>query len=117
MNSVNKTIPNTLPSICVLCMKTYSNDESILLPCGHYFHSKCIAPFVSGYNMCPLHRFKRDAPSNVQEGAFTKEGVFVQEGAFTKAPSNVQATCHSVDDMLYGYIPLLHLYTTKPSMF
>lgn len=41
--------------ICAIC---YDNEYIIYtrLPCGHKFHRKCIKPWASRYNSCPICR-------------------------------------------------------------
>ncbi|GMH40419.1 hypothetical protein BSKO_08323 [Bryopsis sp. KO-2023] len=42
---------------CVVCHDDYKTDDVIVtLPCGHFFHDSCIAPWFQERNTCPVCR-------------------------------------------------------------
>ncbi len=44
---------------CSVCISDISNrEETILLPCGHMYHSKCILEWLNQNNTCPVCRFE-----------------------------------------------------------
>ena len=44
-------------SNCIICFDDYSNGEEIkLLPCGHFYHNKCINSWLKISQTCPLCR-------------------------------------------------------------
>jgi hypothetical protein len=46
------------PSCCVCISDISKGEETLLLPCGHMFHSSCIADWLSQNNTCPVCRFE-----------------------------------------------------------
>lgn len=50
------------PSCCVCISDIKKNDETLMLPCGHMFHSSCIMGWLGGNNNCPVCRF--ELPTN-----------------------------------------------------
>ena len=44
---------------CSICLTEISNEQdTILLPCGHMFHDKCIVQWLKIHNTCPLCRYE-----------------------------------------------------------
>jgi E3 ubiquitin-protein ligase RNF115/126 len=44
---------------CAICISDIvKNEETILLPCGHMYHSKCIVEWLNQNNKCPVCRFE-----------------------------------------------------------
>ena len=44
---------------CTICLcKIGSGDSTILLPCSHMFHDKCIEEWLNRHNTCPLCRYE-----------------------------------------------------------
>ena len=44
---------------CLICLENFKKgDESIILPCIHIFHSKCIAAWVKKSHTCPVCKYK-----------------------------------------------------------
>mmetsp|Transcript_71002 Transcript_71002/g.153014 ORF Transcript_71002/g.153014 Transcript_71002/m.153014 type:complete len:225 (+) Transcript_71002:114-788(+) len=51
-------------SECALCLEEYESGEEVLrLPCDHFFHEECIAPWFAKSVLCPL--CQRDASPTV----------------------------------------------------
>jgi hypothetical protein len=46
------------PSCSVCISDIRKNEETILLPCGHMYHSKCIMEWLKENNTCPVCRFE-----------------------------------------------------------
>jgi hypothetical protein len=40
---------------CSICIQHFSG-EAVMLPCAHYFHKKCIVPWLQLHNSCPCCR-------------------------------------------------------------
>jgi len=40
---------------CCICLKDFTND-SIMLSCGHHFHSECLLKWFDKKNTCPMCR-------------------------------------------------------------
>jgi hypothetical protein len=55
-----KKVKNKLEyPICSVCISdVQKDDETILLPCGHMYHSKCIMEWLKENNTCPVCRFE-----------------------------------------------------------
>ena len=47
-----------LPSCCICLSEIEKGKESMLLPCGHIFHSKCCLSWLKNNNTCPMCRFE-----------------------------------------------------------
>jgi hypothetical protein len=48
---------------CIICLENFKNgDESIILPCVHIFHSKCIRRWVERKRTCPFCNYKINIP-------------------------------------------------------
>lgn len=44
---------------CAVCQDAFAaGDATAVLPCGHRFHSDCIAPWLDLHNSCPSCRFE-----------------------------------------------------------
>ena len=44
-------------SQCIVCYEQYASGEVIrILPCGHFFHYKCLKPWFKKSSLCPLCR-------------------------------------------------------------
>lgn len=46
------------PTCCICICEIKKNEETLLLPCGHMFHSKCIMNWLNQNNTCPVCRFE-----------------------------------------------------------
>lgn len=47
-----------LPNCCICLSEIQKGKETILLPCGHMFHSKCCLNWLKENNTCPMCRFE-----------------------------------------------------------
>ena len=47
-----------LPNCCICLSEIMKGKETILLPCGHMFHSKCCLSWLKTNNTCPMCRFE-----------------------------------------------------------
>jgi hypothetical protein len=47
-----------LPNCCICLEEISLGEKSILLPCGHMFHSNCIVTWLKKNNTCPMCRFE-----------------------------------------------------------
>lgn len=47
-----------LPNCCICLSEIEKGKETILLPCGHMFHSKCCLSWLKTNNTCPMCRFE-----------------------------------------------------------
>ena len=47
-----------LPSCCICLSEIEKGKETMLLPCGHMFHSKCCLNWLKNNNTCPMCRFE-----------------------------------------------------------
>ena len=46
---------------CLICIENFkNNDDSIILPCIHIFHSECIKKWMKKKNLCPICKSKID---------------------------------------------------------
>lgn len=53
-----ETGKNELPN-CIVCMTDIEiNSDTLLIPCGHMFHDKCIRLWLEKHNTCPVCRFE-----------------------------------------------------------
>lgn len=53
-NSEEYEMPN-----CIVCISDIEiGSETMLLPCGHMFHEKCIILWLKKHNTCPVCRFE-----------------------------------------------------------
>jgi E3 ubiquitin-protein ligase RNF115/126 len=44
---------------CAICINDIQRgEETILLPCGHMYHCKCIVEWLNQNNTCPVCRFE-----------------------------------------------------------
>jgi E3 ubiquitin-protein ligase RNF115/126 len=44
---------------CAICLSDVQlKEETILLPCGHMYHCKCILEWLKQNNTCPVCRFE-----------------------------------------------------------
>ena len=44
---------------CSIClMEINEGEDTILIPCGHMFHDKCVTQWLKMHNTCPLCRFE-----------------------------------------------------------
>jgi len=44
---------------CPICLIEYDEEDELkVLPCKHFFHTKCIHPWLSKINSCPLCRYE-----------------------------------------------------------
>ena len=52
--------PNKLeyPECSICLMEVNDGEDTILLPCGHMFHEKCVTQWLKIHNTCPLCRFE-----------------------------------------------------------
>ena len=52
--------PNKLefPECSICLMEVTEGQDTILLPCGHMFHDKCVTKWLEIHNTCPLCRFE-----------------------------------------------------------
>ena len=52
--------PNKLefPECSICLMEVNEGQDTILLPCGHMFHDKCVTKWLEIHNTCPLCRFE-----------------------------------------------------------
>ena len=52
--------PNKLeyPECSICLMEVNDGQDTILLPCGHMFHDKCVTQWLKIHNTCPLCRFE-----------------------------------------------------------
>ena len=52
--------PNKLeyPECSICLMEVNEGQDTILLPCGHMFHDKCVTQWLKIHNTCPLCRFE-----------------------------------------------------------
>jgi len=52
--------PNKLefPECSICLMVVNEGEDTILLPCGHMFHDKCVTQWLKIHNTCPLCRFE-----------------------------------------------------------
>lgn len=47
---------------CCICISDINNgEETVLLPCGHMFHSPCVVEWLKKNNTCPVCRFELPA--------------------------------------------------------
>ncbi len=49
-----------LPSCCICLSEIKKGKNTILLPCKHMFHSKCITDWLKSNNTCPMCRKEID---------------------------------------------------------
>ncbi|KMT03193.1 hypothetical protein BVRB_8g197420 [Beta vulgaris subsp. vulgaris] len=42
--------------VCSICMEGYFRRSAKRMPCGHVYHTTCIAPWLPISNSCPLCR-------------------------------------------------------------
>ena len=50
---------------CTICLEDYkNNDDSIILPCIHIFHSECIRKWMKKKNICPICKSKINSKNN-----------------------------------------------------
>lgn len=50
-----------MPS-CHICITDFEmKEKTLLLPCGHMYHMKCIEPWLKEHNTCPVCR--KELPS------------------------------------------------------
>jgi len=54
----NKNGQTEQPTCCVCLSDIVLNEETLLLPCGHMFHPKCINDWFKNNNTCPVCRFE-----------------------------------------------------------
>ena len=47
-----------LPNCCICLDEIALGEKTILLPCGHMFHSDCIVTWLKKNNTCPMCRFE-----------------------------------------------------------
>jgi hypothetical protein len=40
---------------CSICLET--NNESVRLPCGHFYHENCIKTWLTKKSLCPLCKY------------------------------------------------------------
>lgn len=53
---------------CAICLENFQNgDESIILPCVHIFHSKCIRKWVQRKKTCPFCNYKINIPRLIKK--------------------------------------------------
>ena len=53
---------------CAICLENFQNgDESIILPCVHIFHSKCIRRWVQRKKTCPFCNYKINIPRLIKK--------------------------------------------------
>ena len=53
---------------CAICLDYFKNgDESIILPCAHIFHSKCIRRWVKRKKACPFCNYKINIPRLIRK--------------------------------------------------
>ena len=53
---------------CIICLENFKNgDESIILPCVHIFHSKCIRRWVERKRTCPFCNYKINIPRLIKK--------------------------------------------------
>ena len=55
--------PNTT---CSICLQDFSG-EAVMLPCAHYFHKKCIMPWLQLHNSCPCCRGRLESHQPVNQ--------------------------------------------------
>ena len=54
----NLNILNDENKRCIICLEEYKiNDETIVLPCFHFFHKNCIINWTKNKAICPLCKF------------------------------------------------------------
>ncbi len=46
------------PTCCICISDIKKNEETLLLPCGHMFHSECVVNWLNQNNTCPVCRFE-----------------------------------------------------------
>lgn len=55
-------IPHTTPAVftesatCAICLDAHGRSGSVRVPCGHSFHSACIAEWARRARSCPVCR-------------------------------------------------------------
>ena len=72
-NGIDENVINTFPTSrikdinklteekrkCCICLENFKiNDESMILPCIHIFHSNCIKKWMKRQNICPICKNK-----------------------------------------------------------
>ena len=52
---------------CIICLTPFAQgDKALILPCIHFFHTKCIKDWFKTQNTCPICKFKMDSNSMEQ---------------------------------------------------
>jgi hypothetical protein len=49
------------PSCCICISDITTNQQTVLLPCGHMFHDSCVVEWLKKNNTCPVCRFQLPA--------------------------------------------------------
>ena len=53
-------------SECVICVEDFiENQETIVLPCGHYYHKPCVSRWLWNKTTCPLCNYDIIARENI----------------------------------------------------
>jgi E3 ubiquitin-protein ligase RNF115/126 len=51
---------------CTICQENYElGEETIKLPCNHYFHPDCVLPWFEAHDNCPVCRMVLPANTDV----------------------------------------------------
>jgi len=52
------------PNCCVCLTDIKTNEDTLLIPCGHMFHNECIMSWLNQNNTCPVCRFELPPEEN-----------------------------------------------------
>lgn len=68
-------------SICAICLSEFNEGESVqLLPCGHVFHTDCIAHWLQVSHYCPMRCPELVLPPRLEFGATLQPGQLHESG-------------------------------------
>lgn len=72
---------------CSICLEAMElNDVATNLPCKHWFHDKCVVPWLKVGNTCPVCRTPVEAPEQAQEN--NRQGSSTGDAAASGSNSN-----------------------------
>jgi len=54
----NQKNEKELPNCCICITDINLGEMTVMLPCGHMFHDKCVVSWLKSNNTCPVCRFE-----------------------------------------------------------